>query len=67
MKREILFRPEFKDINDNKRSWNNIKHFFSNKGTSKPEITLIERENIISDDLDVANTVNNLFENDVKR
>ena len=40
----------------------NIKPFFSNKGISKTEITLIDGEKIISNDLEVANTLNSFFE-----
>ena len=42
-----------------------IKPFFSNKGISKTEITLIEGEKIISNDLEVANTLNSFFEHAV--
>ena len=51
-----------KNITDNKKFWKNIKPFFSNKGISKTEITLIEGEKIISNDLEVANTLNSFFE-----
>ena len=56
----------FNNITDNKRFWKNIKPFFSNKGVSKSEITLVEGEKIISDDLDIANTFNCFFENAAK-
>ena len=52
-------------ITDNKRFWKNIKPFFSNKGISKTEITLIEGDKIISNDLEVANTLNSFFEHAV--
>ena len=45
--------------------WKNIKPFFSNK-VSISEITLVEGEKIISDDLDIANTFNCFFENAAK-
>ena len=54
-----------KNITDNKKFWKNIKPFFSNKGISKTEITLIEGANIISNDLEVANTLNSFFEHAV--
>ena len=54
-----------KNITDNKKFWKNIKPFFLNKRISKTEITLIEREKIISNDLEVANTLNSFFEHAV--
>ena len=54
-----------KNITDNKKFWKNVKPFFSNKGNSKNEITLIEGEKIISSELEVANTLNSFFENAV--
>ena len=42
-----------------------MKPFFSDKGVKNGSITLIEGGNIISDDKDVANTLNNFFENAV--
>ena len=54
-----------KNITDNKKFWKNIKPFFSNKGISKTEITLIEGEKSISNDMEVANTLNRLFEHAV--
>ena len=53
------------NITDNKKFWKNVKPFFSNKGNSKNEITLIEGEKIISSELEVANTLNSFFENAV--
>ena len=54
-----------KNIRDSKMFWKNINPFFSNKGISKTEITLIEGEKIISNDLEVANTLNSFFEHAV--
>ena len=54
-----------KNITYNKKFWKNIKPFFSSKGISKTEITLIKGEKIISNDLGVANTLNSFFEHAV--
>ena len=52
-----------KNVTDNKRFWKNVKPFLSDKGLGKSDITLIEGNRIISDDLDVANTLNSFFDN----
>ena len=54
-----------KNITVNKKVWKNNKPFFSNKGISKTVITLIGGLKIISNDLEVANTLNSFFEHAV--
>ena len=63
-KREKKFYSNLnlKNITYNKKFWKNIKPVFSNKGISKTEITLVEGEKIIFNDLEVANTRNSFFE-----
>ena len=55
-----------KKITDNKTFWKTIKPFLSDKGPSTQIITLIEKEEIISDDDKVANIFNTFFTNTVK-
>ena len=55
-----------KDITDNKNFWQTIKPFLSEKTKSREKITLIENENLVSDDAEVANCLNNFFSNIVK-
>ena len=55
-----------KDITDNKKFWQTIKPFLSEKIKSREKITLIENENLVSDDAAVANCLNNCFSNIVK-
>ena len=55
-----------KDITDNKKFWQTIKHFLSEKTKSREKITLIENKNLVSDDAEVANCLNNFFSNIVK-
>ena len=43
-----------------------IKPFLSEKTKSREKITLIENENLVSDDAEVANCLNNFFSNIVK-
>ena len=48
-------------ITDNKKFWNTMKPFLTDKGTSQKRITLIEDDKIISDDAEVVQTLNNFF------
>ena len=50
-----------KNINDDKKFWDTIKPFLSDKGQSSNKITLIESEAIITDDEKVAKTLNSFF------
>ena len=47
-------------------NWQTIKPFLSEKTKSREKITLIENENLVSDDAEVANCLNNFFSNIVK-
>ena len=49
------------DITDNKKFWKTVKPVLSDKGRSSSKITLIEDEKIISNDEEVAETLNNYF------
>ena len=48
-------------VDDNKKFWTAIKPLFSDKVKLKNNITLIEGENIFSDDNDVAEKLNKFF------
>ena len=58
---------ELNQITDNKRFWKTMKTFLSNKSLQSSTITLVNKENnqIISDDLELAETFNNYFESTV--
>ena len=53
-------------VRDKKKFWKNVAPLFSNKIKSKERITLIENENIISNDKKVAETFLEFFSNVVK-
>ena len=53
-------------VRDNKKFWKNVASLFSNEIKSKERITLIENENIISNDKKVAETSHKFFSNVVK-
>ena len=50
-------------VTDNKKSWKTVKPFLSDKVTTFPQITLVENDEIISDESKVANSFSNFFEN----
>ena len=66
VKREYFANINEKNIIDNRKFWQTVKPFLSEKNKSKEKITLIKNDEIISDDLEVANTLNKFFSNVVK-
>ena len=57
-KKKYLANLNEKDITDNKKFWQTIKPFLSEKTKSREKITLIENKNLVSDDAEVANCLN---------
>ena len=55
-----------KFVKDNKKFWKRISPLFSNKIKSKEKITLVENDEIISSDIEVAKTFQNFFSSIVK-
>ena len=55
-----------KQGSDNKLFWKSVKPFFSDKGSNSSKITLVEENNIISDEEEIANIMNNYFINVTK-
>ena len=60
-KKKYFGNLDLKKITDNKRFWNTIKPLFSNGSGKSGKITLVENEEIITDDKDIAETFNNFF------
>ena len=60
-KRNFYKNLDISQITDNKKFWNTVKPFISNKNKAKAKITLIEDERIISKDEEVAETLNDYF------
>ena len=58
---------DIRKITNNKQFWKTTKPFFSDKHTISKTITLVEGENIISDDSEVAEIMNNFFSNGVDK
>ena len=55
-----------KDLTNSRKFWQSVKPFLSEKNRSREKITLVKNEEIISDDVEGANTLNNYFSNVVK-
>ena len=56
---------DMKDFLDNKKFWQNVKPLFSDKSNKVHKITIVEGENIISDDKNVAESLNVFFKDAV--
>ena len=66
VKNEYFAEVNEKNITDNRIFWQTVKLFLSEKNKSREKITLVKNEEIISDDVEVANTLNNYFLNVIK-
>ena len=65
-KRSYFESLDVKFVKDNKKFWKKISPLFSNKIKSKEKITLVENDEIISSDIEVAKTFQNFFSSIVK-
>ena len=54
------------DITDNKKFWKTMKPLFGDKGGPKDNIVLVEGDRIINEDIELAQTFNDFFDNAVK-
>ena len=65
--KEYFENVNVKDINDNKKLWKTIKPFFSNKGLNTNKLMIIEKNNLISEEFVLANTINQYFNSITKQ
>ena len=65
-KRKYYKTLNLENVTNNKLFWKTIKPFFSEKTHRNEKITLVDKEKIISDDSNVADTFNTYFSNAVK-
>ena len=56
-------RLDLNNVTDNKKFWKTVKPFLFDKVTTFPKISLVENDEIISDESKVANSFSNFFEN----
>ena len=62
-KKEYFSKINEKDISDNRKFWQTVKPFISDKIKSKESIILVNNNNIESNEFDVAKTFNEFFSN----
>ena len=55
-----------KDVNDNKKIWKIVKPLFSEKVNTNENITLVENNNTISFEIEIAEKLNGFFSNIVR-
>ena len=48
-----------KNVMDNQTFWKTVKPYFSDKGSNSRRITLLKNNSILTDDRDIAKTMNN--------
>ena len=65
-KKEYFVKLNEKDITDNWKFWHTVKNFLSDKVKSRETITLVNNENLESNENEVAKTFNDFFLNIVK-
>ena len=65
-RKEYFNSVNIKQVSDNKLFWKSVKPFFNDKGSNSSKITLVEENNIISDEEEIADIRNNYFINVTK-
>lgn len=61
VKRNFYDKLDDSSVTDAKRFWKTVKRFFSNKGTANNSFTLVENEDIISDEGKIAQIFNEFY------
>ena len=62
-KKELLFNFKRKSVIDNPKFWKTVKLILLNKLVSSEKITLVEKEEINTNDKDIAKVLNHFFSN----
>ena len=65
-RKKFYEKLNIKNVTDNKIFWKTVKPFLTEKGNPSSKITLVEGEEIISEDQEVAQKLNELFSSSVK-
>ena len=65
-KKEYFNSLNIKQVSDNKLFWKSVKPFFSDKTSNSSKTTLVEENNIISDEEEIANIMTIYFINVTK-
>ena len=61
-RKKFYSKLDIKNITDNKLFWKTMKPFLSDKCTQTSKISLVDEGNVISNDLELAETFNKFFE-----
>ena len=64
-KKKYYANLDLNKITDNKTFWKHMKPLFSGKNNSTKHITLIEGNDILSNDMEVAEIINDFFANSI--
>ena len=65
-KKEYFNSLNTKHVSDNKLFWKSVKPFFNDNGSNSSKLTLVEENNIKSDEEEIANIRSNYFINVTK-
>ena len=65
-KKKYFHNLDNKNFTDNKKFWKTVKPLFSNSNGGSRKVTLVDGEEIISNDDELAKTFNDFFINSVK-
>ena len=65
-KQKYFKNLNFNDVTDNKSFWRTIKPYFNEKGSGSDKIALSGNESILTNEKEIANTMNNYFINIAK-
>ena len=57
---------DLKKVAESKNFWKSIKPYLSDKGLKNQNVVLVNEDNILSEDKEIATTLNNFFKNAVK-
>ena len=61
MKKKCFENLSVKNVLDNQTFWKSVTPYFSDKGSNSKRITLVESDPILSNDKDIAKTINIFF------
>ena len=62
-KKQYFAKLNEKNITDDGKFWHGVKQLLLERNKSREKITLLKNEEIISDEMEVANTLNTFFSN----
>ena len=64
-RKKFYSKLDIKNFTDNKQFWKTMKPFLSDKCNNASKISLVHKNNVISEDQELANTFNDFFEHAV--